>query len=198
MKPFLVLYATREGHTRRIAEHVAATIRAAGHEAHLLDAGKVHDTFSMSGYAGSILAASVHMGHHEREMIAFVKRHRDELNRAPTAFLSVSMSEATVEDTGRPAEVRARAAEEIRKVLETFYTESGWRPKHVKAIAGALMFTQYGMLTRFVMKLISKHNAGPTDTSHDYVYTDWEALDHFVSAVVADAPQVLQEGSTMP
>ena len=189
MKPILVLYATREGHTRKIAEHVAATLRGRGLEAHLLDVGKLHATFSMDGYAASILAASVHLGHHEREMIAFVKRHREELDRAPTSFLSVSMSEATVEDPSRPDAVRARAAEEIAGVLDTFYRESGWHPKHVKAVAGALLFTQYGMIVRFVMKLISKHNAGPTDTSRDYVYTDWQALDRFVAALIDALPE---------
>lgn len=188
MRPFLVLYATREGHTHRIAEHVAATIRARGHEAHLLDAAKVHDNFSMEGYGASILAASVHLGHHEREMIAFVKRHRAELDRAPTAFLSVSMTEATIEDMKRPPEVRARAAAELSKVLHTFYEESGWHPRRVKAVAGALMYTQYGFMVRFVMKMISKHNAGPTDTSRDYVYTDWQALDRFVAELVEEAP----------
>jgi menaquinone-dependent protoporphyrinogen oxidase len=190
MRPFLVLYATREGHTHRVAEHVAATIRARGYEAHLLDAAKVHESFSMDGYGASILAASVHLGHHEREMVDFVKRHRGELDRAPTAFLSVSMSEATVEDEKRPPEIRARAAAEIEKVLQTFFDETGWHPRKVKAVAGALLFTKYGFLVRFVMKMISKHNAGPTDTSHDYVYTDWQALDRFVAELVEEVPYV--------
>ena len=188
MKPFLVLYATREGQTHRIAEHVAATIRARGYEAHLLNAAKVHETFSMEGYAASILAASVHLGKHEREMIAFVKRHRAALEAAPTAFLSVSMTEATIEDPKRPPEVRARAAAELEKVMHAFHQETGWYPKHVKAVAGAILYTQYGLLVRFVMKMISKHNAGPTDTSHDYVYTDWQALDRFVAELVEEAP----------
>ena len=37
MKPILVLYATKEGHTRRIAEHIAATLRARDQAAEVID-----------------------------------------------------------------------------------------------------------------------------------------------------------------
>jgi menaquinone-dependent protoporphyrinogen oxidase len=183
MKPIVVLYATREGHTRRIAEHLAATLRARGHAASARDVSMFGEVLTPDDYKAVILAASVHLGKHEPEMIAFVRRHREELERVPSAFLSVSLSAATAEDETRPAAARAEADAAVHKALDTFAKETGWHPSRAKAVAGALLYTQYGVLVRFVMKMIAKRAGHATDTSRDYVYTDWRALDRFLDEV---------------
>jgi menaquinone-dependent protoporphyrinogen oxidase len=45
-------------------------------------------------------------------------------------------------------------------------------PAKVHPVAGALLYRQYGFLTRFVLRMISKQKGGDTDTSRDYEYTD--------------------------
>jgi len=47
-------------------------------------------------------------------------------------------------------------------------------------VAGALSYTKYNFLVRFVMKRIAKAQGASTDTSRDHELTDWEALDHIV------------------
>src|SRR5262249_28673948 len=97
MKPIGVFYATREGHTGRIAEHVAARLRRQGLEANVRN---LHDRgayINLSEYAAVVLAASVHAGMHESEMVKFVRSHAVQLEQRPTAFLSVSLSEAGAE-----------------------------------------------------------------------------------------------------
>ncbi len=110
MKRVLLLYATREGQTRRIAEHVAATLRARDVSVDVENVKDLPAGFAFGGYSAAILAASVHLGRHEREMVAFVKQHRAELESLPTAFLSVSMAEAGAENTSSAPEARAERA----------------------------------------------------------------------------------------
>src|SRR5262245_14074823 len=98
MKPILILYATREGHTRKIAEHLAAAARARNHAAEVIGVAYLPADFSTAGYSAAILCASIHIEKHESEMVAFVKQHKDELERIPAAFLSVSLAETTAED----------------------------------------------------------------------------------------------------
>lgn len=112
MKPIVVLYATREGHTRRIAEHIEAAIRTRGYSARL-------EPFDLDRYDGAVLAASVHIGKHQPEMVAFAKRHRDKLEDLKTEFLSVSPSEAGAEDERRGADERAIAAADVAGVIDT-------------------------------------------------------------------------------
>jgi len=184
MKSVLVLYATREGHTRRIAEHLAATIRARGYSSDVLDSAHPPAGFSLVNYSAAIVAASVHQGAHEKEMVAFVKGHREELERIPAVFLSVSLSEAGVEDPTASPERRAQSTADVQKMIDAFLVATGWHPSKVRAVAGGLSYTKYNFLVRFVMKRIAKSQGASTDTSRDHELTDWEALDRIVDEVV--------------
>lgn len=184
MKPILVLYATREGHTRRIAEHIAAAIRARGYLADVIDAADLPPEFSIEDYEAAVLAASVHVGKHEKEMINFVQRFREELECMPAVFLSVSLSEAGAEDAAATSEHRTQAAADVQRMIDAFLKETGWHPSKVRGVAGALSYTKYNCLIRFVMKRIAKAQGASTDTSRDHELTDWEALDHIVDEVL--------------
>jgi menaquinone-dependent protoporphyrinogen oxidase len=188
MKPLLVLYATREGHTRRIAEHIAATIRSRGYAADVVDASDLPSDFSMDAYEGAVIAASVHREKHEKEVVDFVKQHRGDLESMPAVFLSVSLSEAGAEDPAASPEKRAEAAADVQKMIDAFLKETGWHPSKARAAAGALSYSKYNFLIRFVMKRIAKAQGISTDTSRDHEFTDWEALDRIVDEVVPHAP----------
>ncbi|HWB86935.1 MAG TPA: flavodoxin domain-containing protein [Bryobacteraceae bacterium] len=184
MKRVLIVYATREGHSRRIAAHLAGSVQSHGISTEIVDAAKIPPGFSMESYSAAILIASVHIKRHEPEMIRFVKFHKYELERIPTAFVSVSLSQAGVEDPKAPLQRREQAASDVNALIEAFCAKTGWRATRTKAVAGALLYTKYNFLVRFVMKQIARKAGGPTDTSKDYEFTDWAALDLFVATLV--------------
>jgi menaquinone-dependent protoporphyrinogen oxidase len=192
MKRFLVLYATREGHTLRIAEHLATRLRVHGYEPELIDAARAPLDLPVSEYFGAILAASVHKQKHEKEMVRFVKRHLAELERIPAAFLSVSLSEAGAEDSAAPAARRAKAASDAQMMIDTFLADTGWRPLRTRAVAGALLYSKYNFILRLLMKHIAGKAGGDTDTSRDYEYTNWQALDEFVDNLTSSANRPTQ------
>ena len=76
-------------------------------------------------------------------------------------------------------------------VSGSLWADAGWHPERVVPVAGALRYSQYNFLVRFVMKRIARKSGGSTDTTRDHDYTDWAALDRFVSEfadeVVANA-----------
>jgi menaquinone-dependent protoporphyrinogen oxidase len=186
MKPVGVFFATREGHTSRIAERVAAGLRGHGFDAEARNVADQPAALSLDSYAAAVLAASVHIGKHEAEMVDFVKRHLAELENLPSAFLSVSLTEAGAEAPHAPPDKREESAAAVRKMIDEFFAETGWHPRHVKPVAGALLYTQYNFLVRFVMKRIAKAAGGDTDTSRDHEYTDWVDLDRFVSQLAEE------------
>lgn len=182
-----IFFATREGQTLKIADRIAKDLRAKGIAVDVVNVRETTAPPDWSTYATAFIAASVHALHHEGEMIAFVRRYRDELARIGAVFISVSMSEAGAEDTHASAERRERSAADAQRMVDVFIKETGWKPDRYLRVAGALLYTQYNFLVRFVMKRISRQNGGPTDTSRDYEFTDWTALDRFVDDVVAGA-----------
>lgn len=148
-----VFYATREGHTKKIAERIAADLRFRGALVDVFDVRDCPDP-EWSRYSTACLAASVHLGHHEKEMVAFAAKHRQTLPR--------------------------RAAEDAQRMIDVFVKDSGWQPEHALPVAGALAYSKYSFLVRFLMKGIARRAGAPTDTSRDYEFTDWPALDRFV------------------
>lgn len=195
MKPILLIYATREGHTRRIAEHVGALLATQQRTFELVDAAHVPAEFSLAKYSSAIVSASLHVGKHETEMAQLVKGHLNELQQIPTLFLSVSLSERTVEDPQAPAEKRAQAEADVARTIDSFLKETGWRPSNVAAVAGALLYSKYNFVVRFIMKRIARKAGGPVDTSRDYEFTDWTKLDLLIAEFVESASPAKAEAA---
>ena len=185
MKRVAVLYATRYGHTQKIAEHVVRELNSAGFEA---EAHNLADTSSvnLARFTGVVVAGSVHVGKHESELSQFVKANRALMETMPTALLSVSLSEAGAERADYCEKERAEAAADVARLIHEFEAETGWHPGHVQPVAGALLYSRYNLLIRFVMKRIAKHARADTDTSHDYDYTNWPSLDRFIQEFAAE------------
>ncbi len=102
----------------------------------------------------------------------------------PSAFFSVSLAVAH----HRNSERRNREGRaESMQVVEKFTRATGWSPRRIELIAGALPYSKYNFLIRFVMRRISAHAGGDTDTSRDYEYTDWAAVDRFASEFLDEA-----------
>lgn len=180
-----VFYATREGHARKVAERVGAALKARTLEVEVHDVKDTNAAEALVGSDAAVLVGSVHLGKHERELVAFVKAHRAQLDSMPTAFLSVCGAEAGAERGATP-EARAKSAAHVGEELRAFVEATGWHPRHVRPVAGAFVFTQYNPLVRWVMKRVAKSEGMPTDTSRDYDFTDWVALDDFSRSIAEE------------
>ena len=165
----LIAYASTHGHTAKIAARIAERLGARGVEADLCDLSAGAPP-SPSGHDRVVVAGSIHRGHHQRELVDWVKRHRGDLAGRPSALVSVSLSAA--EDTDE-----ARAA--TQGWLQALAEETGWSPTRSIAVAGALQYREYDFFTRTLMRLLMRHGGHPTDASRDYDFTDWERVDRF-------------------
>lgn len=180
-----IFFATREGQTRKIAERVAADLRTHGVETDVIDVRSLRSPFDWSCYGVACVAGSVHAGHHERELIAFVRRNREALSARSAIFLSVTLSAAGAEDQTAPAVRREQSAADAQRMIELFVTETGWRPAWSSAVAGALAYTRYNFVVKFVMKRIARKQGASTDTSRDHEFTNWAAVDAIAERLLA-------------
>jgi len=63
--------------------------------------------------------------------------------------------------------------------VQRFLDKCGWRPTTHRLIAGAVLYTRYSWLKKWMMKRIVAKAGGGTDTTRDYEYTDWNDLRAF-------------------
>src|SRR5271165_6783737 len=120
MNPVLVLYATCEGHTWLVAQHVSTTLRERGLPVVAINAKSVSQDLCLDQFTAAIVCASVHGGKHGPEIVRFVKRHLDDLVHMHNAFLSVSLSQAGVEDETATPERRRQAEADVKKMIDGF------------------------------------------------------------------------------
>jgi len=170
MATVLVVYASHDGQTRKIAEWAATVIRARGHLVELLDAADASQDRDLSRFQAVLIGSPIRAQGYLRPVVRFIQSHRTALEALPTLFFSVGLAVVSKVHDGRAQTMR---------VVEKLTAETGWRPDRVELVAGALLYTQYNFLVRFVMRRIAKAEGGDTDTSRDYEYTDWSAVERF-------------------
>lgn len=176
----LVVYATTEGQTRKIAGRIAARVAETGHEPTTADATEAGPAHDPARFDAAILAGSLHAGRYQAALVDYARRHAAALNARPSAFVSVSLSAA-----GDDPEDWSGLA----RCLEAFRRETGWTAMRLHHAAGAFRFTQYDFLKRWAMKYIAHRRGQAVDTHADTEYTDWAALDAFVDDTLAAAAQ---------
>jgi menaquinone-dependent protoporphyrinogen oxidase len=169
MAKILILYATCDGKTRQVAERLAVVLTRAGHKPTVLDVESRPPADAVTSADGVIVGASIRYGHHQKSITEYVKAHRDELSARPNGFYSVCMS------AGGPGARPQTAA----SYIDDFRTRTGWEPHRSTSFAGACLFTKYNPFIRFMMRLIMGMAGGETDTTRDWDYTDFDAVDRW-------------------
>lgn len=181
MPRILVLYGTSDGQTAKVARVIGARLLVDGIDTDIIQAGTADP--SPADYDGIIIAASVRAGGYQKAVRKWVRRHVAEFGARPDAFVSVCLSVAST---------HAKEREEAAAIPRRFFDSVGWHPAVVTIVAGALLYTKYNIVIRWIMKRIAQQAGGDTDVSRDYEYTDWRALREFAGAfgrhVMATAP----------
>jgi menaquinone-dependent protoporphyrinogen oxidase len=171
----LVVYASTHGHTAKIAARIAESMRAEGLEVDLRDVTSGDDA-KPDRYDIVVVGASLHKEHHQKAIVDWVRVRREALQQQPSVFFSVSLSAAEDSDESRAA---------TQRCIDEFCTQTGWTPARTEPIAGCLQYREYDLFTRQLMRLLMKHMGHPTDASHDYDYTDWDAVERFGREIAA-------------
>jgi menaquinone-dependent protoporphyrinogen oxidase len=168
----LAVYGSAYGQAEAVIRRVGSVLERSGHSVTIYRADAVPKPVSVDAFDAVLVSASIIMGRYQPYVRDFVQRHLGALNALPTAFVSVSG--ASPENV---PEWRAAASGYVAKFLR----ETVWSPRWTATFSGALRYTRYGLVTRWVMKRISARTGGPTDTTQDYEFTDWAAVDRFAT-----------------
>lgn len=169
----LILYSTREGQARRIAEAIVAAMPgyvASWCNLHT-DAVPV-----LADYDRVLVAASIRYGHFHPSVWRLLREHRAELDAARAAFFSVCLTARKPGKDSPQTNVYARK----------FLARTGWQPARAAVFAGALYYSRYTWWQKCLLKFIMWVMRGPTSTQHDLEFTNWQAVQSFAAAWLQD------------
>lgn len=172
----MIIHASIEGHTAKIADTVARTVEKTGETVERVDASDRTADIDFNGVTHVILAAPVHERRHPQDFEVILSANRDELARRRTLFLSVSLNAAF-------ADKQDDAQDYVTETqMRTHFT-----PDAVALVAGAIKTGSYDYFETQVLRhtLLSGHGYDPSDGDREF--TDWAALESTVKDFLAAA-----------
>lgn len=177
MAKILIVFASMEGHSERIAGLIGDHLTRARHLPTLLNAASdaaarpnlhLHDAV--------IVVAPVHHQTHHPAIVRFANRFGENLTKTASALVSVSLHAASGE---------ADDEEEMRQYVDILAGETRWLPRAVHYAAGALKFSEFDFFKRWMAKRLVNSLELDADPKADVEFTDWPALYAFVDDFLA-------------
>jgi menaquinone-dependent protoporphyrinogen oxidase len=185
-RSLIVLYATRDGQSRRVAVRLCERLAAHGIGVTPRDLAAAWPAADeLTSAAVIVLVAAVRYGRHLPEARRFLARYRALAPAPPLALASVNLT------ARKPDKSAAETNPYVRKLV----AQAGCRPAVAAAFAGRLDYPRYGWLDRQLIRFIMWLTDGPTDPAACVEYTAWDAVDAF-AARIAELPALGTGGRT--
>lgn len=163
----LILFSSRFGHSRKVAERVAQHLQALGRPSVCYNLEESPSfPHPVEQYAASVVVASVRYGFFHKTVHQFVQEHLAFLNQSVSVFMPICLIARKPEK--RQVETNVYA----RKFLE----KTQWKPAITSITAGELRYPMYNFFDRLMIQLIMKMTKGETNPKAEQDFTDWEAL----------------------
>lgn len=173
----LIVYATEEGQTARIARFVEAELRKASYAARVVDAMDEEMEINLDGIDTVILAAPVHERRHPKPFERVLATHRDALGCRRTLLLSVSLSAAFPE-----------GLEEADDYLIEMKMRTRFTPDAEALVAGAVRISEYDYFASQVVRHVVLRDRDYDPTKGEHEFTDWDALRKTLSVFLGTSP----------
>jgi len=175
MNRIAIVISTQNGHTRKIANTMAAQLRRRDVQIDVfnVELGNAPTGAELRGYDAIVIGSPVYLGDFSQALLDWTWDNHECLNSIPSSLFTVSLNAADP----RP---KARVTDD--KVLRHFLVQTDFQPRFIASLAGALSFTQYSFFKKCVMQGMSAAVGGPTDTSKDFELTNWDDVAEFTQA----------------
>ncbi|CAM3819234.1 menaquinone-dependent protoporphyrinogen IX dehydrogenase [Parendozoicomonas haliclonae] len=168
MASHLILYATRDGQTQRIAECISQQLQEGGLSVELVNLNDGVEV-DLTRYDSVLIGAPIRYGHHLKVVRRFIDRNLLQLSHMPCGFFSINL-------TARKPE---KQDPDTNRYMQKFLSKSLWKPGYLGVLAGSLQYSRYAWYDRLMIQLIMKITGGSTDSSVDVEYTNWERVKGF-------------------
>jgi menaquinone-dependent protoporphyrinogen oxidase len=177
----IVVYASKYGSTKGIAEFIAEKLQQRGILAEVRDVVAIH---GLGGFDAFVIGSAVYMGHWMKEATEFVRRNRSVLAGRPVwLFSSGPLGTETKDAQGRDLIVVAEPKElaEFREAIN---------PRDHRVFFGALDSSRLGVAHRMTRKLPAARATLPEGD-----FRDWKGIEAWANGIARalEAPQAASE-----
>ena len=162
----LIIYSTTDGQTTRICNKLIEKNFNNDVKLCSIDEAIRED---LKKYKKIIIGASIRYGKHNPDVLNFVKKNINVLNKLKTAFFSVNVV----------ARKKGKNTPSTNPYVIKFIKQTDWKPTYVGVFAGKVDYPSYRFFDKYIIKFIMWLTKGPTDVSKSYEFTNWSEVDKF-------------------
>ena len=162
----LIIYSTTDGQTTRICNKLIEKNFNNDVKLCSIDEAIRED---LKKYKKIIIGASIRYGKHNSDVLNFVKKNINVLNKLKTAFFSVNVV----------ARKKEKNTPSTNPYVIKFIKQTDWKPTYVGVFAGKVDYPSYRFFDKYIIKFIMWLTKGPTDVSKSYEFTNWSEVEKF-------------------
>ena len=160
----LIIYSSTDGQTIKICERIMSIIG----DCKIVSIDEAKNE-NLSKYEKVIVGASIRYGKHKPELYEYISENCDHLIDINASFFSVNVV-ARKPEKNTPL---------TNPYVQKFLSISQWHPSLIGVFAGKIDYPRYGVLDKFMIRLIMWITKGPTNTKNVYEFTNWDDVDSF-------------------
>ena len=164
----LIIYSSTDGQTIKICERIMSIIG----DCKIVSIDEAKNE-NLSKYEKVIVGASIRYGKHKPELYDYISENCDHLIDTNASFFSVNVV-ARKPEKNTPL---------TNPYVQKFLSISKWHPSLIGVFAGKIDYPRYGVLDKFMIRLIMWITKGPTDTKNVYEFTNWDDVDSFAKKI---------------
>jgi menaquinone-dependent protoporphyrinogen oxidase len=164
----LIIYSSTDGQTIKICERIMSIIG----DCKIVSIDEAKNE-NLSKYEKVIVGASIRYGKHKPELYEYINENCDHLIDINASFFSVNVV-ARKPEKNTPL---------TNPYVQKFLSISQWHPSLIGVFAGKIDYPRYGVLDKFMIRLIMWITKGPTDTKNVYEFTNWDDVDSFAKKI---------------
>ena len=164
----LIIYSSTDGQTIKICKRIMSIIG----DSKIVSIDEAKNE-NLSKYEKVIVGASIRYGKHKPELYEYISKNCDHLIDINASFFSVNVV-ARKPEKNTPL---------TNPYVQKFLSISQWHPSLIGVFAGKIDYPRYGLLDKFMIRLIMWITKGPTDTKNVYEFTNWDDVDSFAKKI---------------
>jgi menaquinone-dependent protoporphyrinogen oxidase len=162
-----IIYSSVDGQTLKICNKLRDEFLQNNQNVELISINDFNE--DVTNYDRLIIGASIRYGVHNKKIIDFINTNKKQLDSIKTAFFSVNL-------VARKPE---KSTPGTNPYVINFFKTIDWTPTIVEVFAGKLDYKKYSFFDRIMIQFIMWMTKGPTNTSKEIEYTNWDKVKEF-------------------
>lgn len=162
-----IIYSSVDGQTLKICNKLKEEFLQNNQKVELISINDFNE--DVTNYERLIIGASIRYGVHNQKIIDFINTNKKQLDSIKTAFFSVNLV----------ARKSNKSAPGTNPYVIKFFKTIDWTPNIVEVFAGKLDYKKYSFFDRIMIQFIMWMTKGPTNTSKEIEYTNWDKVKEF-------------------